>query len=414
MARTPRVIWVVAAAAWLAVIGWCTLQSHPDAAAEIAKLPWYCVVCGDGGAADVMLNILLFLPLGVALAALGWSRAHTLMIVIALSAAIEVYQGAALVGRDACLGDVLSNSTGGMVGWATYFGLAALWRPAPPIARRGVVIILTMMTALWIATAAGLQPSLTEAYPWIGQPMNAARGPQPFPGTMQRATIDGIDIHNEEMAQHAPWRDSIAIELNVTRTSAEQFRRGIVLLRIVDTARNVQVAMDQKGDDAWLRLRLRAADWRLHYPRWQVSHAMRMSPNIPWRFRWTWARDRFTIVNQPIDGPPSSPVTVPLSIGLGWSFIHPFVSTIDSNRLLWTSLWLAFWFGLLGWLAGALQRRWTVATGIGAIGIYVAVSLGWGMQLQVSEIVAAAGAYAAVAAVSVVLSKARDLQNRFD
>lgn len=400
-----KMIWTAFGVAWLAVIGWCTLQSQPDAAAEIAKLPWYCVVCGDGGAADVLLNILLFLPLGVALAALGWSRAPTLLVVIAISTAIEVYQGAALIGRDACLGDVLSNSTGGMVGWATYFGLAALWRPTPRFARRGVAISLTIMTALWIATAAGLQPSLTERYPWIGQPMNAARGPQPFPGTMQRAMIDGIEIHNEEMSQHAPWRDSIAIELNVTRTSAERYSRGIVLLRIVDTARTVQVAMDQKGDDAWLRLRLHAADWRLHYPRWQVSHAMQMSPGVPWRFRWTWARDRFIIVNQPIDGPSNPALTVPLSIGLGWSFIHPFVSTIDSNRLLWTSLWLAFWFGVLGWLAGALAMRATLLTGVVAIGIYAAVSLGWGMELQVSEVVAAVGAYAVLAAIGSVRSR---------
>ena len=131
MTREARAVWAVSAVAWLAVIGWCTLQSHPDAAAEIAELPWYCVVCGDGGTADVLLNILLFLPLGLALAALDSSRGRALLVVMALSTAIEVYQGTALVGRDACLGDVLSNSAGGLLGWSLYAGLPALAWPSP-------------------------------------------------------------------------------------------------------------------------------------------------------------------------------------------------------------------------------------------------------------------------------------------
>jgi len=162
----------------------------------------------------------------------------------------------------------------------------------------------------------------------------------------------------------------------------------------------VQVAMDQKGDDAWLRMRLHAADWRLHYPRWQLSHAMQMTPGIPWRFRWTWSQNHFAVANGPITGPPVTPVTVPLSIGLGWSFIHPFVSTIDSNRVLWTSLWLGFWFGLLGWLAGALGTRASLLAGAGAVGLYSAVSLGWGMELQVSELAAAVAAYGVLAVVA--------------
>ena len=402
LSRIARVTWSVGAIAWLGVIGWCTLQSHPDAAAEIANLSWYCVICGDGGVADVVLNILLFLPLGVALAALRWPLVRTVLVVMAISTAIEVFQGAALIGRDASLSDVLSNSAGGLFGWAGYSGLLALARPSRALARRGAAIVLAIMAGLWVATGAGLQPSLTESYPWIGQPMNAARGPQPFPGTMQRAAIDGISIPNEEMPQQAPWRDSIAIELNVTRNSAELFERGIVMLRIVDTAHTVQVAMDQKGDDAWLRLRLRAADWRLHNPRWQVSHAMRMAPDVPWRFRWTWLHDRFIIVNEPIDGPHATIIAVPLSIGLGWSFIHPFVDTIGTNRLLWTALWLAFWFGLLGWLAGALPKGAALVVGLIAIGCYLAASLGWGMPVQASEVVAAVGAYAVFALIAAV------------
>ena len=56
---------------WLLVIAWCTLRSAPVPVEEVARLRWYCVVCGDSGVADVVLNILLFLPVGVLLRSNG-------------------------------------------------------------------------------------------------------------------------------------------------------------------------------------------------------------------------------------------------------------------------------------------------------------------------------------------------------
>jgi len=379
---------------WLAVIGWCTLQSDPGAAAAVARLPWYCVVCGDGGAADVLLNVLLFLPLGLALAGLRWPKWGALLFALLLSTSIELFQSKFLVGRDACVGDVLSNTAGAVAGWLGYFSLGALARPSLTFARAGTAVLLCFTAALWFATGAALQPSLTNDAQWIGQPMSPTRGPQRFPGKMLSATFDGIEMIEGDVAQ-APWRDSIAVELQTTRDNGELFARGIVLLRVVDLNGAMELAIDERGDDAWLMLRLRAADWLLHNPRWQVSHAMQVNGGEPWRFRWNWLHDRFTIVNEPVAGPAAPPVVVPLSIGLGWAFLHPFVNTIGTNRLLWTTAWLGFWFGLLGWLAGRLSMSATIAVGAVALAIYVGVSLWWGMPVQVAEVVAGVVAFGA-------------------
>jgi VanZ like protein len=377
------------------VIAACTLRPAPAQLEEVARLHWYCVVCGDAGAADMLLNVLLFLPLGMLLRGNGWSGRRTVAFALTLSLAIEVSQGLFLVGRDASLGDVLTNSAGAWLGWHGYAALRAS-RPTGQQAVRAAAVLLLLMAALWLATGAGLQPSLTDTAPWIGQPMHAGRGPQPFPGTLQRATIDGIAIPNEPMGATAPWRDSIVIEIDATRASAERFAESIVLLRIVDTAHNVELAMDQRGDDAWLRLRVRASDWRLHNPRWLLSDAVRMMPGVPWRLQWRWLRGGFVLVSEPVSGAPGTPVAVPLSIGLGWAFIHPFVDTVGATRGLWTTLWLAWWFGLLGWFAAATGPKRQIV--IGAIGLatFAGASLWWGLPVQLAELIAALVAFSAV------------------
>ncbi len=368
--------------AWLAVIAWCTLQPIPGQAADVAALPWYCIVCGDAGGADVLLNILLFLPLGAILHALDWPLRRTLPVVMAMSIGIEVSQGLWLPGRDACLGDVLSNTTGGTLGWLSYPLIVALTAPTIRLARRGTIVVLVTMAAVWIATGAALQPSLTDQVPWIGQPIQMGRGRQPFPGTLQQSTFNGIRVPNEAMDSTPHWRDSIAVEIDATRRTDSLYSGVIVMLRILDSARTPLVAIDQIGDAARVRLRLRGNDWKLHSVRWLVDHSVRMSPRQPWRFRWQWLGDRFTIASQPMDGPGNALITVPLSIGLGWAFIHPFVSVIGSNRTLWTALWIGWWFGLLGWLAGPLDRRARWLAGAIAITLFVGASIVWGLRVQ--------------------------------
>lgn len=398
--RRQSAFWLAATVSWLAVIGWCTLRSAPDQVAEIAKLRWYCVVCGDSGIADVILNVLLFLPLGLALRGMGWSIWRTVFTAMAISTAIEITQGTLLVGRDACIGDVMSNTLGGALGWVALAGVRAFIRPTRRVARNGSVAILAITTLLWLGTGAGLQPSLTDDIPWIGQPMHEGRGKQPFPGTLQRAAMNGVRIPNEEMTQKPAWRDSIVFEIDATRENAQLFADASVMLRIVDTAHVVQTGIDQIGDDARLRLRVRAANWLLHNPRWRVSHAMRMTPGTPWRFRWSWQRDRFSIVNEPIAGPAAPAIVVPLSIGLGWAFIHPFVSIISDTRLLWTALWLGWWFGLLGWLAGRLGARAGMLIGCVAAVIFVGASIWSGFAIQWSEVGSGALAFVVAAVVA--------------
>ncbi len=288
---------------------------------------------------------------------------------------------------------MLSNTTGGTVGWLSYPLIIALTVPTVRLARRGIVVVLVAMAVVWLGTGAALRPSLTDQAPWIGQPIQLGRGSQPFPGTLQQTTFNGVPIPNSPMDSTPNWRDSIAVEIDATRRTDSLYARGIVMLRILDSAHTPLVAIDQVGDAARVRLRLRGNDWKLHAIRWLVDHGMSMAPGEPWRVRWKWLDDRFTIASEPVDGAPNPLIVVPLSIGLGWAFIHPFVSVVGSNRALWTALWIGWWFGLLGWLAGALgwQARWLV--GAAGMMIFAGASIVWRLPVLETEVAFAAGAY---------------------
>jgi hypothetical protein len=74
-----------------------------------------CIVCGSRGWADVLANVLLFAPLGAALALNGRIGSRPVFYAFLLSACIELAQ-TAIPGRDPSLGDVCFNTLGAVAG----------------------------------------------------------------------------------------------------------------------------------------------------------------------------------------------------------------------------------------------------------------------------------------------------------
>src|SRR2546422_5746493 len=71
---------------WLCVILGATLVplATPEKPAEDAPA-FFCVLCGEGGLADGILNAALFLPLGAALSVAGWRQWRALLVSALLS-----------------------------------------------------------------------------------------------------------------------------------------------------------------------------------------------------------------------------------------------------------------------------------------------------------------------------------------
>lgn len=100
----------------VAAIAVMTLTPASD---ERRRPPFWCVSCGEHVMGDVIRNLVLFMPLGVAL---GWRRVgmrRAITLGFLLSTVIELLQFG-LPGREPSARDILTNSIGTAIGfWIT-------------------------------------------------------------------------------------------------------------------------------------------------------------------------------------------------------------------------------------------------------------------------------------------------------
>lgn len=381
-------LWWILGIAWLAVILDVTLRSAPDQAGRVAELPWYCIVCGEAGIADVILNLILFAPLGVAAHALRLPRWRAMAFAVALTVAIETIQAWFLVGRDGSLGDVLSNSAGAVLGWLAFPLLVHLARPSRSVARAGVAGVLALTAVIWFATGIGLRPALSTAAPWVGQLQHQWPGYDAFPGKINAAEINGVQVPNDPLNAPGTLRDSIELRVTLTRTLPTPARRTS-LVRIVDANGRPQVSLTGLGTELDAELQLRGSRWGFHTPQWAFPGAMPLPAGARWQVVTLWTGDRVRMTTADSTGTISVARSHPVSIALGWVFIHPFVVVVGSNATFWNCLWLGWWFALLGWLGGALSWRAACAAAAVQLATFVAAATLTGATWHAGELLVA-------------------------
>ena len=85
---------------------------------------------------------------------------------------------------------------------------------------------------------------------------------------------------------------------------------------------------------------------------------MQVPTDVPWAMDWQWQHDRVELRSGSTRaGSNVTTRSLPLSVGLGWVFVHPLAAAIGSTAAWWTAAWLALWLLaciLVALLAGAL------------------------------------------------------------
>lgn len=381
MADRPRAIGLrIAVASWLAIAA-LTLMPHPEDVAEAAATPLTCLLCGQFATVDVLLNILLFLPLGLGLVLAGFSPRRAVLLCGITTLLIELLQMKVIPGRDASLSDLVSNTLGGAAGAS----LAAHWRwivfPTADQARRLALGWAVGMVAVWAGTAWALGLALPQDGRWfggwapefdnfqqfLGKPLLVRAGGEPLlPGP-------ALDQHRLEDALNAQPSMSISALLAAPP-------RGLAPIGvIVDAAHDEVLLLGQDGEDLVFRMRMRAAILRLRAPQAVLAGGFRGGPGDTADATASLTDSRFEL-RSAVNGRTASR-SIPLDPAWGWMLVSPIEARLDRLAELGTGVWIAGLFGVLTfWAAMADGKAIAVIAGT-ALVLFAGVPLAAGFPL---------------------------------
>jgi hypothetical protein len=197
-----------------------------------------------GGWLDVLQNVALYVPAGLALAGCGVPLGRGTLVAAGTSIGIELLQ-LRIPGRDPSSRDVLFNLTGTLLGYAVWFGPAGIrvrarvrkidaWfvqarNPGTARASRLCVAWATIQAAIWLATGALLTPAipgsgLSIASPYLDRSTGMLRiGNNGMPDGAFKGLIDEVRIYD-----HARTASQIREDMNRRVAEAPPHSVGLV------------------------------------------------------------------------------------------------------------------------------------------------------------------------------------------
>jgi hypothetical protein len=328
-----------------------TLTSEPPGFGGPSFL---CVLCGEHWVADTLLNVLLFLPLGIALERVGASPKRAFIISLLFSALIGFLQATVITGRDSSLRDIITNSAGGWLGAA----LSQSWPSlvVPPFSRRKWWALA--MTILWpaviTATVWSIEPPIQDRR-YFGQYAPTDTILPEF-----KAEIISAAFHGSALPVGAFTNQSDVLgafrkrEAWLTATVAQPPPTAglATIIAVVDEREEEALTLSQAGSDLVGHVRLRSDELGLNSPSLRMKHALRRdgsgaSIEIGGGLRGA------AIVLEARRGAESHRRELALTPGTGWMLLYPFDVSLPWEPRVFGLLWMTA-------LTLPLQYCWTL------------------------------------------------------
>ncbi len=365
----PRVWRALAAGALVAILA-LTLRPNPQAAAAALQTPLLCLVCGERGGTDVILNLLLFMPFAVALRLSGMSWGRTVLACAGISLLVESLQFTIIAGRDASLSDLVTNTLGGAVGAMIAAPVGRAIVPDGDHATRltvgaavawlGMLALSAWLMGPWTPAGSRVSSHWAASSEWSNKA---------FPGTVTAVQSAGFPL------PPGPVSDSLArrlllrlrqgrIELRVDLISGRltaQNSRWIYFLRIGSA---YAPRLSQDGGDLLLEVPVRALHFRFSAPTLRLRDGMPVAPGIPVTITISEVKGFLSMVSS------YRGRTFTLSVGptQGWSLVDPFGLRLGPDVRLLTGVWLGAWLVPLGyWGAWSRHRGAVLLLSIGTV-----------------------------------------------
>ncbi len=201
-ARKGVALWGPVALTLTLVAGVTLVPASPPTRGDAT--PFWCLGCGDYALADAVANVVLFLPVGWALARTRMRWLSSLALVLGTTIGIESLQHGFVPGRVASLSDILTNTAGGVAGMA----LPALRRWIVESGRRALGASIgygvLLVACLGVAAATEAVPRARMLH-WTesADPSRYVR----FSGSLSAVRVAGMPVPSHE------WRSVPAREV---------------------------------------------------------------------------------------------------------------------------------------------------------------------------------------------------------
>lgn len=341
---TRRPLALALSALALGVIAWVTLTSS---SLDRPAPPAWCFLCAEVHGTDVLLNILLFIPLGIALRLAGASLRRVLAISALVTLAVEVAQWLFVSGRVASFADIVANVLGAAIGMLLAERGYKLVFPGTAVAR-----VLAMVSVLgWLAvqglTVWAFAPSLNASTFWMQIAANLGHMDL-FRGRVTEAKIGGVDVPNGRMEDDRHFRQLLATGSSIQALviPGEPPARLAPIVSIFTGKQSEILVLGQEGRDLVFRMRTHSSNVRLRTPTvslWnafpppaaaEVEHPADPLLVSGWRSGW---RLHVSVAGRDT----SFARSIALRPSFGWALMLPFEHTGMPIAWRYTAVWMA-------------------------------------------------------------------------
>lgn len=223
----------------------------------------WCFLCGDSGLADFLLNVALFVPLGLAFARRAVPVVRVIAAGVALSMAIEVLQWV-IPGRHPSYGDIVANALGAWLGAEAWRAAGSLLDPTPAQRTRLLWQATVLAVLLQAAVPLLIRPSFPHA-DYYGQWTPEREHMESYRGHILNAGIAGEGLPNQRLAHSARVRHLVldGALLHLDGVAGPPPRGLSTLFSIADEYQRLILRIGIQGEDILFRYRSVAEELEL-------------------------------------------------------------------------------------------------------------------------------------------------------